>query len=85
MLGWELCSRLLGEQEARTQAVIMAHGLGVCGRRTESCKELFPQIAQSRRFPGLVSDLISQYLGESSWERVALTRIQVSLVTEQIL
>lgn len=65
--------------------MIVAQGLSVCRHRRESWKELFPKLAQSRRFPGLVSDLISQYLGESSWECVALKSTQVTLMTEQIL
>lgn len=44
----------------------------------QSWKEVFPTLAQSRRLPCLVADLISQYLGESAQESVSLTRAQVT-------
>ena len=46
-------------------------------------KGVFPKLALSGRLPGLVSDLISHYLGESVWESLSLTGAQVTLMTEQ--
>lgn len=46
-------------------------------------KRVFPKPAPSGRLPGFVSDLISHYLGESAWESPALTRAQVTPMTEQ--